>query len=79
MTNIQTISYGVLGEANKIQINVLFFVLGQIPQIQVSIMNDERNFEDKVLTMPNDVYQNWGTDDQVVIDWVLDELELTEA
>jgi len=79
MTNIQTISYGVLGEANKIQINILFFVLGEIPQIQVSIMNNVRNFEDKVLTMPDSVYQAWGTDDQVVIDWVLNELELTEA
>jgi len=79
MTNIQTISYGVLGEANKIQINILFFVLGQIPQVQVSVMNNERNFEDKLLTMPENVYQAWGTDDQVVIDWVLDELGLTEV
>jgi len=79
MTNIQTISYGVLGEANKIEINIMSFLLGEIPQVQVRIMNEERTFEDKFLFMPNNIYQSWGTDDQVVIDWVLEELELTEA
>lgn len=79
MTNIQIISYGVLGEADKIEINIMSFILGEIPQVQVRIMNDERIFEDKFLTMPNNIYQSWGTDDQVVIDWVVDTLELTEV
>lgn len=79
MTNIETISYGVLGEANQIEINLMSFILGQIPQVQVRILNVEKTFEYKVLTMPNDVYQAWGTNDQTVIDWVLNELELTEA
>ncbi len=79
MTTIQTISYGVLGEANQIEINLMSFILGQIPQVQVRILNGEKTFEYKVLTMPNDVYQAWGTNDQTVIDWVLNELELTEA
>lgn len=79
MANIQTISYGVLGEANKIEIHLLSFVLGQIPEVQAIIRNDEKIFEYKLLTMPNNVYQNWGTDDQIVIDWVLDELELVEV
>ena len=79
MTTIQTISYGVLGEANQIEINLMSFVLGEIPQVQVRITNGEKDFEFKFLTMPNSVYQAWGTNDQTVIDWVLGELELTEA
>jgi hypothetical protein len=79
MTNIQTISYGVLGEANQIEINLMTFVLGEIPQVQVRITDGQKDFEFKFLTMPNDVYQAWGTNDQTVIDWVLNELELTEA
>lgn len=79
MTNIQAISYGVLGEANQIEINLMSFILGEIPQVQVRIMNDEKTFEYKVLTMPDDVYQAWGTDDQIVIDWVLDELGFIEV
>ena len=78
MTNIQTISYGVLGEADKIEVTIMPFVLGKIPQVQVLIMNNEKTFEDKLLTMPSGVYQSWGTDDQIVIDWVLGELELIE-
>lgn len=79
MTTIQTISYGVLGEANQIEINVMPFVLGKIPQVQVLIMNDEKTFEEKFLTMPSNIYQTWGTDDQIIVDWVLDELGLIEA
>lgn len=77
--NIEQISYGVLGNADQIEITIGSFSLGEIPRVIVSLKNSEKTLETKLLEMPEETYQNWGTDDQVVIDWVLDELNLTAA
>lgn len=76
--NIEQISYGVLGNADQIEITIGSFSLGEIPRVIVSFKNSEKTLETKVLEMPEETYQNWGTDDQVVVDFVLEELGLTE-
>lgn len=74
---IKSVSYGVLGNATQIDITILPFNLGLIPKVRVGIINDEKSFESKTLDMPTDVYENWGTDDSTIINWVCEELGLT--
>jgi hypothetical protein len=74
---IKSVSYGVLGNATQIDITILPFNLGLIPKVRVDIVNDEKSFESKTLDMPEDIYENWGTDDSTIINWVYEELGLT--
>jgi hypothetical protein len=76
--NIQTISYGAMGEANKMDITVIPFLLGsETTSLSVNIKNDEKIFESKKLDIPQDIYESWGTDDSIIIEWVCEELGLT--
>lgn len=75
---IETVSYGVLGNADFITINVRPFFIGEeTASIVVTLENSEKSFETKILTLPTDVYEAWGTDDSVIINWVCEELGLT--
>jgi hypothetical protein len=47
-------------------------------EVTTNVIKNEVMHEE-FLNMTEEVYENWGTDDQVVIDWVLSELELTLA
>ena len=75
--NIQEVSYGVLGEANQIEIRIHPFAIGEIPMVSVDIKNDEKTFETRTLEMPQNIYENWGTDDSVVVEWVAEAISVT--
>lgn len=75
---IETVSYGVLGNADFITISVRPFFIGEeTASLVVTLENDEKSFETKILTIPQEVYNKWGTDDSVIINWVCEALELT--
>ena len=92
MINIETTSFGYKGNANTISITITDYNLGFPPKILVKFFNKEtienevtnevtENFaemHEQFIPMTQEVYEAWGTDDQVVVDFVLEELGLTE-
>ena len=94
MTNIKTISFGFKGNANAIEIILEDYKLGIPPRLLVKFFDAQETegtdvnnepvtnyvyMHEEFLDMTEEVYENWGTDDQVVVDFVLETLELTEA
>lgn len=45
----------------------------------VLYLSDHRVVKIERVEIPEDVYTSWGTDDQVIIDYVLSQLNLMEA
>ena len=78
MIKIQPITIPTKGTANQINI-----VVGSITlpcdygvSIFYKLMNEDNPLLEGALTMGESVYSQWGTDDNFVIDWVLNELNL---
>lgn len=76
--NIQEVSYGVLGSATTIEVEVMNFVLGsESADVAVKLMDGANVLERKLVPLSQEVYQQWGTDDSVVLNYVVSELGLT--
>jgi hypothetical protein len=78
MIKIQPVNIPTKGIANQINI-----IVGSITlpceygaSIWYQLMSDDNTLIDGNLTMSEQVYMQWGTDDNYVIDWVLKELNL---
>ncbi len=78
MIKIQPVNIPTKGTANQINI-----VVGSITlpcdygaNILYQLKNDDNTLIEGNLTMSEQIYSQWGTDDNYVIDWVLNSLNL---
>lgn len=91
MTEIQPVAVPTKGTAYYFQITALNFVVSPTNGIQTywqifGQSQDEQGVNvpgamlmDGNLPMDQDTYDQWGTDDEFVVDWGLDQLGFTKA
>jgi len=77
---IEPVSFGTLGNADRFFIEVIDYRLGNpATRLRVVLCDEEKNFDAKVLDLPEEVYEKWGEDDSIITNWVCEELGLTLA
>lgn len=84
MIEIQPITIPTKGTGNLFSIRVIGYVLGDAFATFYWAVNHEDGENlipiiDGNLTMTSPELDNWGTDDNYVIDWALNELNFTKA
>lgn len=63
---------------DKLYINDISIDLNKDARISVGVMGDEIGLS-YLLKMDSETYKNWGTDDEYVVNWVLEQLGLEKA
>jgi len=79
MANITPMTFpGNLGIANEIKIRVIFDLEDITARITYQLLNSDTKkiVSHNTLVIPEDVYSQWGTDNQYIIDWVAQQLGL---
>lgn len=81
MVNIQAIEIPTKGTAITLEVRVLTFGLNAESAIAYYALKDSNNntLLEGNLQIISEVFLNWGTDDSVIEDFVLDELNLVRA
>lgn len=91
MINIQDVTVPTKGTGKYFQITALNFVVSPTNGIQTywQVFSENEDEEgnkkpgamliDGNLPMDQDTYDAWGTDDNVIVDWALQELGFTKA
>lgn len=77
MAKITPITFpGNLGVANEIKIRVIFDLEDTTAKITYQLLNYDTKeiVSHNTLIIPEDVYSQWGTDNQFIIDWVSSKL-----
>ena len=77
MANITPMTFpGNLGIANEIKIRVIFDLEDVTARITYQLLNSDTKkiVSHNTLVIPEDVYSQWGADNQFIIDWVASEL-----
>lgn len=90
MIKIQTITVPTKGEGNLFQLKSNGFVIGSVNPQPVScywqvfaseevegVLTPTVCVIDGNITMPSEIYNEWGTNDGFVIDWACDQLGFT--
>lgn len=70
----------IISTATKVEIVMIGFSLKATSGMcDVMFYNDTRSIKTERIIIPEDVYSIWGSDDQVIIDYVLNTLDLTQV
>ena len=80
MANITPITFpGNLGTANEIKIRVIFDLEDTTARITYQLLNSDtkKMVSHNTLIIPEDIYTQWGADNQFIIDWVAEQLGIT--
>lgn len=80
MINIEPVVIPTKGTATKLEIRVLTFGLNSTSATTYwSLLTDTNQVVlDGNLVIPSEVFLNWGTDDSIIEDYVIDELNLVK-
>ena len=67
---------GNLGPADEIKIRVIFDIEDITARITYQLLDSKTKkiVSHNSLTIPEDIYSQWGADNQFIIDWVASEL-----
>ena len=79
MANITPMAFpGNLGIANEIKIRVIFDIEDITAKITYQLLNSDTKkiVSHNSLTVPEDIFAQWGADNQYIIDWVAQQLGL---
>lgn len=75
---IEPVSYGVLGDADNITIEVMNYELGATSaSVAVRFNMGTTTLERRIVEIPAELYAQWGTDDSIIVDHVITTLQLT--
>lgn len=77
MTNVSIVP--VVKELTKLQILGVNVSLNRDAYLSASLVNDEGVKISYTLYMDTQTYEQWGSDDEFVINWTLDQLGLQKA
>lgn len=80
MINIQEVNIPTKGIANKIRFNVHPFGLSPTNGFRIGyVLTDDNNkyVVGGIINVPQEIYDNWGTDDSYIVNYCLNELKLT--
>jgi len=79
MANIKPITFpGNIGIANEIKIRVIFDIEDITAKITYQLLESstKKIVSHNSLTMPEDIFAQWGADNQYVINWLAQQLGL---
>jgi hypothetical protein len=76
---IQPIEIQFLGNIKYFSVKVLDYKVGEIPEDLEVILYDEFHapVHTMKVTLTNEVYEQWGTDDSVLVEWVAEAISVT--
>ncbi len=76
---IQPIQIQFLGNIKYFSVKVLDYKVGEVPEdLEVILYNEyQAPVHTMKVTLPQEVYDNWGTDDSVLVEWVAEAISVT--
>lgn len=79
MYDIQPIAIPIVGTVNKLSIQINPFQLFPSEVQTYVTLSGENAFHSMNITIPQSVVEEWGTDDSVVLNYIVQELGITLA
>ena len=76
--NINDYTFVKTSIINNIQINILKVELFKGITLSINLLSNNKLIDSKIMTITGDEYNNWGNDDNYIINLVLDKLNLTK-